>query len=325
MEAQTPNRKIIVVGGSAGSGPAFRAILAAVTVDLQAVIFVVIHRTLIGGADYVPSVLNGCGTLEATLARDGEMFEAGRVYVSPVGQYLLIERTKAKLERTLPGSSQNSIDRLFESAAISHGSQVIGVLLSGMLADGTSGLWHIRKHGGTTIVQDPTEAQYPSLPHTAMKSIPVDYCLRAGDIGVRLRDLVQSSTPKPAWKTGRIIIVEDDYLISADLESQLSDLGYAVLAVAGSGEDALRKAASIEADVAIMDVRLAGRMKGTEVARHLRERFQIPSIFVTAYSDMDTLSAAQASMPCAFLSKPYHASELNSAIQLALRSRESGD
>jgi two-component system chemotaxis response regulator CheB len=323
MEVQTPHRKIIVIGGSAGSGAALRAILPAIPGDLRAAIFVMMHRTLIGGVDYVPIDLDRCGTFRAILPRDGEFLEDGRLYVAPVGWYLLIKRTVVRLERKLPGPSRNDIDRLFESAAISHGSDVIGVLLSGMLADGTAGLWDIRKHGGTTIVQDQTEAQCPSMPQSAMKDVPIDYCLRASEIGPLLRDLVRSSIPKPALKHGRIMIVEDDWLISADLEGQLNDLGYEVVANVVSGEEALSKAESMKPDVAIMDVRLVGTMKGTEVAIHLRERFRIPSIFLTAYCDMETLSAARSSMACAFLSKPHHASELNSAIQLALSGRES--
>lgn len=197
MDVRTPNRKIIVVGGSAGSGPAFRLILSAVPPNLRAAIFLVIHRTLIGGVDYVPSSLNRCATLEARLARNGEAIEDRRVYVAPVGQYLLIERTRVGLERILPGPSRNGIDRLFESAAISHGNQVIAVLLSGMMNDGTSGLWQVRKRGGTTIVQDPTEAQFPSMPQIALKDVPVDYCLRASEIAGKLWDLVQTPSPRP--------------------------------------------------------------------------------------------------------------------------------
>jgi chemotaxis response regulator CheB len=321
---QPPNQRIVVIGGSAGSGSAFLQILSAIPANSPIAIFVALHRTLIGGVDYVPSAMNGCRTLKASIARDGEIIEGGRIYVAPADQLLLIERSTVRLERLEPSPSRRDIDVLFESAALSHGSQVIGVLLSGMLSDGTAGFWHIRKHGGTTIAQAPTEAPYPSMPQSAMKDVPVDYCLPASEIGLKLRDLVESRAPKPTLKHGRILIVEDDYLISADLESQLRDLGYEVAAIAVSGEEALEKAASAAADVAIMDVRLRGTMKGTEAAMHLRERFQIPSIFLTAYSDLETLAAARASMPCALLSKPHHATELNFAIQLALNARENG-
>jgi CheY-like chemotaxis protein len=120
------------------------------------------------------------------------------------------------------------------------------------------------------------------------------------------------------------MIVEDEWLIASDLEAQLKDLGYEVVANVVSAEEALRSAASAAPDVAIMDIHLGGRMRGTEAAMHLRERFQIPSIFLTAYSDAETLTAAQPLLPCAFLAKPHHATELNVAIQLALNARASG-
>jgi two-component system chemotaxis response regulator CheB len=79
--------------------------------------------------------LSGCGNLNVTLAREAEGIENGRVYVSPVDRCLLVERTKIRLQPIPLGPTRNSIDRLFESASISHGSNVIAVLLSGMLAD----------------------------------------------------------------------------------------------------------------------------------------------------------------------------------------------
>jgi CheY-like chemotaxis protein len=114
------------------------------------------------------------------------------------------------------------------------------------------------------------------------------------------------------------MIVEDECVIAADLEAQLIDLGYDVVANVVSGEEALDKARSALPEVVIMDVRLAGKMKGTEAASHLREQFQIPAVFLTAYADLETLSAASAAVPAAFLGKPHHVRELNFALQLAL-------
>src|SRR6516225_6403239 len=128
MEVEAPNRKIIAIGGSAGSSSAFPQILAAIPADLRAAIFVVLHRTLIDGVDYVPSALNRCGTLRASLARDGEIFEDGRIYVAPAKRHLLIEANTVRLEHMQAAQPRKDIDRFFESAALSHGSQVIGVL-----------------------------------------------------------------------------------------------------------------------------------------------------------------------------------------------------
>ena len=123
-------------------------------------------------------------------------------------------------------------------------------------------------------------------------------------------------------KKGRILIVEDDWLLATELENQLRELGYEIAAKASSGEDALSSATSTMPDVVIMDIRLGGKIKGTEAALWLTERFHLPIIFLTAYADADTLSAARASHPHALIAKPHHASELNFAVQLALDSRK---
>jgi two-component system chemotaxis response regulator CheB len=78
----------------------------------------------------------------------------------------------------------------FRSAAVAYGERVVGVLLSGMLDDGASGLWEIARHGGATIAQDPEEAPFPSMPETALHSLPVDYQMRAAEIAPLLCRLV---------------------------------------------------------------------------------------------------------------------------------------
>jgi two-component system chemotaxis response regulator CheB len=88
------------------------------------------------------------------------------------------------------GLQRPSINVTFRSAARSYGKRVIGVLLSGMLDDGASGLWEIARQGGVTIVQDPDEARFPSMPVNALRDAPVDFRVRAAEIAPLLRSLV---------------------------------------------------------------------------------------------------------------------------------------
>jgi two-component system, chemotaxis family, protein-glutamate methylesterase/glutaminase len=101
-------------------------------------------------------------TFECALAVDGEKFVPGRIYISPPDSHLLL---KAKHILVAKGGRENryrpGIDPLFRSAAATHGSHVIGVLLTGMLDDGTVGLIAVKKCGGITVVQDPGTAPYP--------------------------------------------------------------------------------------------------------------------------------------------------------------------
>src|SRR6185436_20012958 len=81
------------------------------------------------------------------------------------------------------------IDPLFRSAAVAHGPHVIGVVLTGMLDDGTAGLVAIKKCGGVTVVQDPGEATYPAMPQSAIANLRVDHCVRLADMGPLLDQL----------------------------------------------------------------------------------------------------------------------------------------
>jgi len=87
-----------------------------------------------------------------------------------------------------------TINTLFESAAQQYGHRVIGVILTGMLKDGTEGLKAVHEAGGITIVQDPAGAEYPDMPASAMKDLPVTFCLQLRDIGATLDLLARRKT-----------------------------------------------------------------------------------------------------------------------------------
>jgi chemotaxis response regulator CheB len=314
-------RDIIVFGGSAGSHKPLQDILSQLPKTLHAAIFVVIHRGQVQGLDYLPSIIGRSSELTTSLAQDGERFARDHIYVAPPRAHLLID---GGLLRVRPGQTApiRSVDALFNSAARAYADRVIGVLLSGTLDDGTEGCWRIRRHGGVTIAQDPSEAIYPSMPQSAMRSVPLDYCLPASEIAAKLLGLVKGGTPPPPQQTARVMIVEDEWLLASELECQLTDLGYEVVAALPSGEEAISRVEGDMPDIVIMDVRLSGEMKGTEAAARIWEEFHIPIVFLTARADQETLSAAQASMPYAFLTKPHNTVQLHSAIQLALGRRE---
>jgi two-component system chemotaxis response regulator CheB len=94
-----------------------------------------------------------------------------------------------------------AIDPLFRSAALSFGSRVIGVILSGLLDDGTVGLFEVKRAGGIAVVQDPADTEWPSMPQSALRNVDVDHCLPAGLLGPLLAELVAAPVPcagKPA-------------------------------------------------------------------------------------------------------------------------------
>lgn len=116
----------------------------------------------------------------------------------------------------------------------------------------------------------------------------------------------------------RILIVEDERITAADLEEVLKDLGYQVSAVVSSGEEAIREAEKNRPDLVLMDIRIKGEMDGTETARILRERFDVPVVYLTAHADRDTLDRAKHSRPLGYIVKPFHEAELHASVEMAL-------
>ncbi len=190
------NRDIVVVGGSAGAIEALKALLPALPGDLPAAVFVVVH---IGSTTHslLPEILGRAGPLPAQAAKDGARFERGCVYVAPPDRHLLLDRGRIALRR---GPRENlarpAIDPLFRSAAAGFGSRVIGVLLSGMLYDGASGLRAIKRCGGIAVVQ--ADPSYPEMPRHALQATEVDHRIPAADLGALLARLVgEPAGPSP--------------------------------------------------------------------------------------------------------------------------------
>jgi PAS domain S-box-containing protein len=116
----------------------------------------------------------------------------------------------------------------------------------------------------------------------------------------------------------RILIVEDERITAEDLAEILKDLGYQVTAVVSSGAEAIREVERNPPDLVLMDVRIKGEMDGTETARILRERFDVPVIYLTAHADRDTLERAKQSTPLGYIVKPFHEAELHASVEMAL-------
>ncbi len=122
--------------------------------------------------------------------------------------------------------------------------------------------------------------------------------------------------------TARIMIVEDEQITAADLEATLGDLGYSVTSLVSSGKSAISEAAKTHPDLVLMDIRLRGEMDGIEAARQIRERFDIPVIYLTAHADDATLERAKLAEPLGYIVKPFQENELGATIQMALHKHQ---
>lgn len=115
-----------------------------------------------------------------------------------------------------------------------------------------------------------------------------------------------------------ILIVEDEQLVALSIEGHLERLGYQVVGTAASGEEACRKAAELEPDLVLMDVRIEGPMDGIEAARRMRASRHVPVVFLTAYCDVETLERAKVVEPCGYIVKPFNPRDLHTTVEMAL-------
>ena len=186
-------RDIIVVGTSAGGVEALRTLVTGLPQDFSGAVFVVMH-TSPDSPRVLAQILDRWGPLPAGYATSGENIRPGHVYVAPPDRHLLVEPGRMRVTH---GPRENrfrpAIDPLFRSAAQVYGPRVVGVVLTGGLDDGSSGLWAIKRLGGTAVVQDPEEAFMPSMPLSALGQVEVDYTLPLAEIAPLLVRLTRTS------------------------------------------------------------------------------------------------------------------------------------
>jgi two-component system chemotaxis response regulator CheB len=198
MAAEAQSHDVVVIGASAGGLEPLCRIAGQLPADLPAAVFVVLHVSA-GFNSLLPAILSRHGRLPAVHpASEGEPIQRGRIYVAPPDRHLLVEQDRVVLSK---GPRENrvrpSIDVLFRSAAVAYGPRVIGVVLSGSLDDGASGLVTIKRQGGLVLVQDPNEAQAPGMPRAALQVIEPDNLIRAGEAGEAIDRLVRTPVSPP--------------------------------------------------------------------------------------------------------------------------------
>lgn len=114
-----------------------------------------------------------------------------------------------------------------------------------------------------------------------------------------------------------ILIVEDEALIAKDIEISLSQLGYGIAGIAYDAVEALDLIRSKKPDLVLLDIELKDGLSGIEIARILNEKYKIPFIYLTSYSDPETIGAVKKTLPFGYVLKPFSKRELFSAIELA--------
>ena len=182
--------RVVVVGASAGGAEALKGLLAQLSPEFPAPVFIVNHMAAETTGKALVAALNGAGGIPCSHARDGEPFEPAHAYLAPSDQHLLLVKGKMLVTK---GARENryrpAIDTLFRTAAVAYGKDVIGIILTGYLDDGTSGMKAIKRCGGVCIAQDPADAAYPDMPQSVIKHVGPDYCVPLAQMGALLEKL----------------------------------------------------------------------------------------------------------------------------------------
>jgi two-component system chemotaxis response regulator CheB len=195
----TDGHDIVVLGASAGGLDALKELLASLPAGLRASMFLVLHLSA-SWPSQIAEILSKSSSLPCRFGQDGDLIEHGTLLIAPPDRHLIVKREHVRLS---PGPRENfwrpSIDVLFRSAAVAHGSRVVGVILSGTLDDGTAGLRAVRQCGGVAIVQDPEAAAFPEMPRSALDNVEGARALPLGEIGpeiVRLARVRPGPSPR---------------------------------------------------------------------------------------------------------------------------------
>lgn len=208
-----PTRDIVVIGSSAGGVEALQRLCAALPADFPAAIFIVQHLSP-SARSVLPRLLDKAGPLTALSPVDGQQFEPGHIYVGAPDHHLLLRPGKVLMRRgPYENRTRPAVNALFRSAAIHHGGRTVGLVLTGLLDDGTDGLIAIKAGGGLSVVQDPDDAEWPSMPRNALKRDHVDHALPLDQIPDLLARLVRE-------EAGPSIPVPEDYRIEDRIAAQ---------------------------------------------------------------------------------------------------------
>ncbi|MBK8612531.1 MAG: response regulator [Flavobacteriales bacterium] len=115
-----------------------------------------------------------------------------------------------------------------------------------------------------------------------------------------------------------VLVVEDESIVSKDIQHSLKKLGYNVVGAAATGEQAVKLAVETQPDIILMDIMLKGEMNGIEAATQIRSETNIPVIFLTAYADESTLNKAKVTQPYGYIIKPFKEIDIHTSIEMAL-------
>src|SRR4051812_1048226 len=192
-----PKQDIVVVGGSSGSSAPLKQLVHGLPRDFPGSVFITTHIPSTHPS-YLAQLLGRDSSIPVLAAMDGQPIEPGRAYVATQDRHLLLLGNSIRLGAgPRENMSRPSIDPMFRSAALSFGPRAVGVILSGLLNDGASGLHAIKAAGGTAVVQHPIDALAGEMPRAAIEAVQCDHIVNAGELPGLLAKLAASEAGPP--------------------------------------------------------------------------------------------------------------------------------
>jgi two-component system chemotaxis response regulator CheB len=192
------NRDVVAIGTSAGGVDALLSLVKGLPRTFPASVLVTIHLPSHARSAF-DELLTRAGSLHAQFAGDGDVIQKSRIYLAPPNRHLLLDDHRVSLGLgPRENNSRPAIDAMLRSIAVCCGSRAIGVVLTGTLGDGASGLWAVRKCGGVAVVQDPQDAAFAEMPLTALSRAKPDHVVKLADMPFLLEKLVREPPGQPA-------------------------------------------------------------------------------------------------------------------------------
>ena len=217
---------VIVVGTSAGGMNALSEFVAQLKTGMDAAVFIVMHVAKTSIGNILLNHLQPLCQFKCEIAADGAPIKKDHIYIAAPNLHLLVKKGRIILGS---GPEENrwrpSIDVLFRSAAAAYNTRAIGVVLTGLLDDGTAGMLAIKRSGGASIVQDPNEAEYPDMCLSVLDNMEVDYCTSLAEMGEVISAITQT-IPQEKPAPNDIILesqIAERVVVDYDIVKQLGE------------------------------------------------------------------------------------------------------
>jgi two-component system, chemotaxis family, protein-glutamate methylesterase/glutaminase len=191
------HRDVLAVGTSAGGVEALLFLAKNFRRDFSASVLVTIHLPS-HSRSTLDELLSRSGPLPASFATDGVRLRKGHIYIAPPDRHLMLDGDRISLGfGPRENNARPAIDPMLRSTAVCCGARAVGVVLTGTLGDGASGLWAIHQCGGITVVQDPHDAAFPEMPLTALNRSKPDHIVRLAEMPALLHSLAHEPAGEP--------------------------------------------------------------------------------------------------------------------------------